>query len=265
MPTICSYVYPKVGHQVEDNVYRHTGLGGVYYPEYFTKGDVCQFCGTALEDIHYKTQPVSVCWHCGWWHFAAEVITELWQPWGYSDYYFGRGIAKYFNISSMDVPLEDLRKYLVKHPHNVAHTHYTRFEQLMADCLKSAYRDAEVMHVGGVGDGGIDLILVTSCGDRYLVQVKRRKLLDRNEGVKAVRELNGVLFRESRAKGMLISTAAAFTKSAIDEAEGTGKSHADYEMVFLAFPEVVDLLNLPRLDPYTPWKSVLDNILPKQK
>ena len=64
---------------------------------------------------------------------------------------------------------------------------------------------------------------------------------------------------------MLISTATGFTKAAIDEAERTGKSHPDYEMLFLAFPEVVDLLNLPRLDPYTPWKSVLDNILPKRK
>lgn len=162
------------------------------------------------------------------------------------------------------MPLDDLRRYLAKHPNDVVHTNPTLFEQLMGDCLKLAYPGAQVMHVGCVGDKGTDLILVTDCGDHYLVQVKRRESLSLHEGVLVVRELNGVLFREGKVKGMVITTADRFTKGAFQEVEDVQRRHAIYEMALVAMPHVVEMLNLPRLDPYEPWAQVLDNILPRK-
>ena len=102
-----------------------------------------------------------------------------------AEVHYVAGKAKQFELSAIDVPLHDLRLHLRTHPSNMAHIHPTRFEQLMADCPRSAYPGSHVNHLGGPGDRGIDLYLITTPGDTYLVQTKRRSDLSSTEGVQS--------------------------------------------------------------------------------
>ena len=115
------------------------------------------------------------------------------------------------------------------------------------------------MHLGGTADRGIDLILIRSDEGPRLIQVERRSNLKSSEGVCVVRELNGVLFRENIAKGMIITTASHFTKAALDETTIWTQTGQTYDMQLLAYRDVVDLFNLVPSDPYQPWLQYIRN------
>ncbi len=153
------------------------------------------------------------------------------------------------------MPIYDLRRHLRIHNIDLANVNPTIFEKLMGDCIRSAFGPCEVIHVGGTADGGIDLKLVQNDKTTFLVQVKRRSNLSRHEGVQVVRELNGVLFREGAAKGMVITTAAGFTKAALEETKVKTPTKVQYDMRLLAFNDIVEMLNLPSPDPYEPWQG----------
>jgi hypothetical protein len=223
----------------------------------------CRYCNNPLGSLDYENQKVFLCDRCGWWHFDKAVVDVIAPDYKTYHYYFGRGIVKEYDVSALDAPLDDLRRHLRIHPEHLAHTHPTRFEQLMASVLKSAYPSSSVQHVGRVGDGGIDIVLAVADDLQYLVQVKRRSLMDRNEGIKVIRELNGVLFREGKAKGMVISTARGFSRGVYDEIELARKSQKHYEMVLISYPNVVKMLDLSIADPYEPWTLLIDSLRSK--
>lgn len=70
----------------------------------------------------------------------------------------------------------------------------------------------EVRHVGGLGDGGVDII-ATKDADSILVQVKHRRT-DMLESVSAIREFVGTLFLHSASRGIFFSTGKGFSRSA---------------------------------------------------
>ena len=129
----------------------------------------------------------------------------------------------------------------------------------MQDCLRSEYAPCEVYHVGKTGDGGgIDLKLVLSDKETFLIQVKRRSDLSKREGVNVVRELNGVLFREGVSKGMVISTARGYTKAAERELNVKTDTSETYLVRLLDYYDIVKMLNLPMVNPYRPWRDYID-------
>jgi len=223
------------------------------------KNDGLDWSGFALEP---DTLRVLVCDRCGWWLVQRTI-------WGYDLAYEYQvlGIAKRYSIGDLDVPLAELRRFLARNPTHLAHVNPRAMELLMRDCVKEKYGPCEVIHTGGAGDGGVDLKLVTCDKDTYLVQVKRRGDLSRKEGVRAVRELNGVLFREGVAKGMVITTARAFTAAAYRETHVRTPTHATYHVDLFAFNEIVAMLRLGDMIPYQPWadsirRLSLDNKFP---
>lgn len=68
-----------------------------------------------------------------------------------------------------------------------------------------------------------------------------------------MRSLNGVLFRDNSAKGMVITTARDFTSAAKAEAAVKTQTAEMYEMILLAFDDVVSMLRIPTAIPYQPW------------
>ncbi len=78
------------------------------------------------------------------------------------------------------------------------------------------------------------------------------------EGVQVIRQMNGVLFPEGRARGIVITTASNFTKGAVREASTRTSTNEQYEMKLLSFPDIVSMLRLPSVEPYEPWKPFLD-------
>src|SRR5271169_136592 len=69
------------------------------------------------------------------------------------------------------------------------------------------------------------------------------------EGVQVIRQMNGVLFREGRARGIVITTASNFTKGAVREASTRKSTNEQYEMKLLSFPDIVSMLRLPSVEP----------------
>lgn len=203
------------------------------------------------------------CEYCGWWLMDYGLsYTGIYGATGVpihrTKLLFGE--VKHYDVSCLDGPLGALKAYLARNPNHLAHLHPTKFELLMQDCLSEYFGAAEVIHTGRTGDGGVDLKMILTDLETYLVQVKRRRDLSRLESVQVVRELNGVLFREGRAKGMVVTTARGFTAAAKRETEIRTVTNETYEMRLLAFDDIVKMLRINRPSPYEPWVIYLNDI-----
>jgi len=256
---ICSYTAVKIGESWGNDVQIHVdeiikGHSGNSCPccqhEIFSKNAGKKYPSTSS----YCNLVVTACDNCGWWKVLAEYVDTYTDSFN-ANYYFGN--VKHYSPSDIEVPILALRSYLKNKPSHMAQVHPHVFEKLIQDCLRSEFDPCEVHHVGRTGDGGVDLILVVSDKESYLVQVKRRSDLTKNEGVKVVRELNGVLFKEGKSKGMVVTTAKDYTKSAIDETKIKTKTEETYVMKLLKFDDIVSMLNLPTKTPYKPWRDLL--------
>lgn len=203
------------------------------------------------------------CINCGWW-LIERLEEEIHFTGNHFIYNKIEGVVKHYNIDSYEVPIIDLRNYLKKHPNDIALVNPYRFELLMQDCFKDYFGSCEVVHVGRSGDGGIDLKIIQNNKETFLVQVKRRLDITKNEGPLVVRELNGVLFRENIPKGIIVTTAKGFTRSAYKETNVKTPTKRKYVMKLMAFDDVVSMLNLPKLDPYKPWEKCLSELSLKQ-
>lgn len=281
MPVLCDYSESAVSKYgfgsgrspgVENNKPEH--VKG--FDEYAESDQPCPYCLEVLTRSEMKDEAVRDrcggvwyqslwrCESCGWWAgrtlslFEEKFFDEIHNQ---DNYYYG--LARRYNVSDINPPLEQLRSFLAKHPEHVVHTNSRVFELLMRDCIQDLYAPCEVIHIGKTGDGGVDLKLITTDSGTFLVQVKRRLNLSKPEGVKTVRELNGVLFRDRAAKGIIITTAKTFTAGCEDEIRRTLESNESYEMRLLAFKDIVAMLGLTPPKQYEPWKKYLRDDLSK--
>jgi len=229
--------------------------------EYFDLSThLCPYCAFLLtdlgDDISAPDSAVELrtCRQCGWWVAGYSFVSSNGNRVLKNQF---RGEAKHYNVSDLDAPLEDLRRFLAQHPEYLGEVHHRKFELLIADCLKVAFGAADVAHTGGTADGGIDLLMAVTADETYLVQVKRRKDLSSREGVQVVRELNGVLFRENVSRGLIVTTASDYTEAAKLEAHVKTPTQRAYVMKLLRLDDVVQMLRLPRPIPYEPWTPYL--------
>lgn len=198
------------------------------------------------------------CNVCGFWRIANTKILG-----GFHSAYelsARRGVAKIFRVDDIDIPLSDLKRFLKKNPKNLAHVNPDAFECLISDCLRAAFPQCDLIKVGGRHDRGIDAILVHDTGERYLVQIKRRSNIDKNESVDVVRVLNGVVFRENAAKGLVITTARNYTPNAQQETWVQSDAGAWQSIDLYGFDDIVEWLDLPDAAPYQPWLSFAEGV-----
>jgi hypothetical protein len=199
-----------------------------------------------------------LCDGCRWWNVLDLSAS---RGFGWKEASFIEGVARAFRVDALDPPIADLRRYLAVHPNDAAHVNPTAFERLIGDCLASEYEPCEVEHVGRSGDGGIDLKLITSSKETYLVQVKRRTDLDSTEGVDVVRSLNGVLFREGATKGIVVSSAKKFSEAAWLETSDIKTILPErYAMDLLAFADIQRLLPKTGTTVVEPWASQFSKV-----
>ncbi len=214
----------------------------------------CPYCKSGIGIVDEAEVITYRCCKCGWWKAQQASHTGM-----FGNYFIPsiHGIAQTYAPADIDVPIRELHEFLSKKPNYLSEINPTLFEKLMADCFRLNYAPCEVIHLGGTGDGGIDLKLILGDETRYLIQIKRRANLSATEGVKVVRELNGVLFREGCAKGMVVTTAKKYSKAAHKETSIKSPTDESYEMQLLAFSDVVSMLNIQPSTPYEPWNSHL--------
>jgi hypothetical protein len=227
---------------------------------------------TGTEDYdpeHYLdfSETLHCCPQCGWWALESEShcnIEYVGDGGGYfqNSYRLISAVSRRYDLSRSDIPIQELRRWLKKHPDHVAHVDPFLFEKLMADCFSDFYKDARVFHIGGRRDKGIDLKIVGNDDEQIIVQIKNRKKRISAEGVSAVRELNGVLFREGVPRGIVVTTARRFTKDAFAEtrlnwALPPGAPFDRYRVELFARSDVIDLLNLQTQRHPEPWRPHL--------
>lgn len=205
---------------------------------------------------------VKSCGGCGWW-FCEEMQTPVGgepdtdfsdEEWGCT---FVEGILQKFRVDDLAIPVQILRDYIHKKPGMLHDLHPRKFEELVASILRDFF-DCEVTLTGQTADGGVDVYLVH--GDRkYLVQAKRRSSRDATEGVQVVRELAGVLLISGETRGVVVSTAARFSRAAHREASSPHLNALGYSIDLLNGRRLLDVLDVVAArDRYLPyWQELL--------
>lgn len=134
-----------------------------------------------------------------------------------------------------------------------------RLERIVTDVFRANHVHAEVRHVGGPNDGGIDVLFVEADGRDWLIQVKRRAQPNHAEGVSTIRNLLGAMLLKGTNRGIVVSTADHFTYQAhvaVKRAQEVGM------IVRLIDRTVLDRMLDPVL-PAQPWEAVLSMHFPE--
>lgn len=208
----------------------------------------CPYCGNELKQEYYVSrydrglsgkqeliqwETIYYCENDGWWqHKINEESTANPKAW-YSVIH--EGILTEYPEDSSKVPIEVLNDYIYKNPEKITNIHDKKMEELVGSVFGSFY-NCEVKIVGKSSDGGVDVILVD--GDNpTMVQVKRRKSINKTESVSYVRELLGATLLQKSRSCIFVTTANKFSK----EAEKTASLAIDLGLV-----KRYDLINYDR-------------------
>jgi len=272
MNNILSYSEAEINYE---EFYYYNGSLCHYDWDNTPLGIKCPYCNslTKAKEYIYGIH-LFECEKCGWWSVIRAVEEVKLKFSEFKKLYLVddgiknvsefkkskiyKGLLKKYPVNSLEVPIDELRNFLKKHPNNMAFTHPTAFEKLMTDCIKYTHEYCEVKHVGGTADGGVDIMLISLSEGKRLVQVKRREDITSTEGVKVVRELNGVLFRENIPNGMIITTARKFSTSALKEIDTTTLNREKYNMKLFTYSDIVELFDIVPDKPYKPWEEIVE-------
>lgn len=261
--------YPDVDawrkYDLDDPAMRARFLQQVPLGRVLSRTRHCIYCGTLLrrgqtDDLRLRDRgfvwryETKECTSCGWWCVSYR-LEERFFAWDELDYFHAYAVMRRFDPLALDTPLSLARGYLARNPHKLARFDPFHFEALMVDCLRDYFGDGEVHRIGGHNDRGIDIKVVEAGEQTLLVQVKRRGDFSRREGVEAVRSLHGVMLREGVPRGMLITTARAYTREAKREVKDAQESVQGYSMELMSYRDVVDLLGEPPAVGRSPWRA----------
>lgn len=196
------------------------------------------------------------CPECKWWAIRESgADREVRGEWDY----LAVGTVKKWELSSKDIPISVLRRYFEQHNRiDFKLLDASAFEKLIAECLRYEYHPCEVNHVGargGKGDQGIDIYLIKD-ETEWLIQVKRR-LTDNPEPVDTIRLLNGVLLREGKYKGMVVTSAASFTRTA--KSETLIKTPGAYCVKLINRGDILSMIAKIPHEQNEPWQKVLND------
>lgn len=230
-----------------------------------TKTEHCLYCGTGLimgktaelrmyNRSHVWQYRTAECPRCGWWCVTYKFEERLFA-WDADEYFHAYAVMRRFDPLALSTPLSLARDYLNRNPHKLARFDPYRFEDLMADCLEDYFGDGEIVKLGGRRDRGIDIKAVRAGGKTVLIQVKRRSDFAKREGVKAIRDLHGVMLREGVPRGMVVTTAHDFTAEAKAEVAQAGRHLRHYSMDLLPLADVLSLLGRAEAPRRFPWEA----------
>lgn len=179
----------------------------------------CIFCSTRLEvprDEIYEnmdgggklssgtttSRRVCVCPACGWWT-VSEILTvkELLKLTRVK--YGAAGALQQLDISDQSLPISKIRQYIAARYDARLEIHPRRFEEVVGSVYANLGYDTLV--TGYSGDGGIDIILEGTNGQRLGVQVKRTK---NAITVEQIRSLVGALYLRGLTRGVFVTTSS---------------------------------------------------------
>lgn len=196
---------------------------------------------------------VARCGMCGWWllrRYRGEnfhwTLTE--------SVVYNEGIVYRFDIDLISEPVYALRKRLLHGEATFDRISPREMEVLVGSILRD-YLDAEVVHVGGPGDEGIDLLLVIGA-QRFIVQVKRRLSARKREPVAVVRDLLGTMLVHGVNRGVLATTSHGLSFPARRAAESPHVQKVGLSIDLYNQERLRDILELTD-PPEAPWEEIV--------
>ncbi len=213
----------------------------------------CPCCNTPLKftlerpsetDSHIKDISVRVCLNCGWWDFEENFVVD-------NDVSSGsylarsvhrRAVLREYSVAGSEAPIASLQKHIINHPSSLFEISPKKLEQLVG-AVFAEYMDCEAIHIGGPNDNGIDLILVNG-NRRYVVQVKHRKWSRKTEPVAGIREFLGAMVLDGTMKGLFVTTASHFSRSAANTAKKAQENGIVEYISLVNAQRLVDVCNI---------------------
>ncbi len=225
--------------------------------------DKCQYCDTVLATAYESNRAfnavfgrivVRACPTCGWWESSDECQLEQRDDgWYRSRELRRRALLREFSVGGSEVPLEILREYVASHPTDLRFVSPRKLEDLVGKVF-GEFMSCEAIHVGGPGDGGIDLILVA--GDKsYVVQVKRRTSPTTAEAVSGIREFLGAMLLHGAIRGIFVSTAPRFSAMANAVAGEATRRRLIESIELVDAARLVDVCRLTARGVDPPWRK----------
>lgn len=207
----------------------YTGARSIDWKSYLDWGrnPLCPWCGMVCQQSghqhgpeHYLTiSTILDCHNCGWW--AAKQKTEEESTFNDKSAILRGGrryvaaVLKQFEPSGQQVPIQELRHYLMRNFSDIREIQPQTMEQL----VRSVYKDflqCDVHYFTAntySPDGGIDLAVVEGeHGIETAIQVKRRSH-EIAESVNSIRDFVGAMAIEGYRKGIFVTT-GRFSKDA---------------------------------------------------
>lgn len=220
----------------------------------------CPFCAGRLSFAWSHDHPAPhdlcfvVCAGCAWWRGEGYIASTAESEWRLCRERVA--ILRRFSLDSPDIPLELVRRHLARCPQDSRWLNPRRLEDLVGQVF-SDFLDCETVHIGGRGDGGVDLILVE--GDRtYAVQIKRRHV-QKPEGVALVREFLGAMLLRGEVRGLYVTTAPRFTRAAIEAASAAQDRRLVERLELIANPRLTALC-ARTVDLSAPWEEAVSDM-----
>ena len=190
----------------------------------------CDYCSTKLLRIEGQVHEVSnyrdycfwYCRKCRFWQarFRPDPSCYDIPP---PDFHAYISKLREFDGDLPEGCNEELASHIRSNPDLLHSFNPKRFEKFVADVFRANYTNAEVLHVGKPHDGGVDVLLIDTGKEDWLIQVKRRKSQNRSEGVKTIRDILGAMHLEEIHVGIVVSTAKRFSRPAKKAAVKAGE------------------------------------------
>ncbi|OOG68871.1 restriction endonuclease [Flavobacterium sp. A45] len=162
-------------------------------------GDFTKNYFKIISELMYESTILGICLTCGWWKISEKYwIGAEYQMW---DVFFSlNGTLRNLDLNKSDLPLSEIRSYLVRNYEKRYNINPRLFEELVAD----VYSDFGYQSIctGYTNDGGIDVILLKK-NSVIGVQVKRSK---NKIKVEQIRSLLGSMIINQYKAGMFVCT-----------------------------------------------------------
>ena len=180
----------------------------------------CTYCSTHLIKIENNTLEKEMhrdycLWYCDYCRFWQARIYSAFRAcmpppdnWAYVSK------LREFDGNLPEGCNDELALHIRSNPELIHSFNPTRFEKFVADVFRANYTHAEVLHVGKPSDGGIDVLLIETGNEQWLIQVKRRGSQKCSEGVSTIRDILGAMVVEGVRTGIVVSTVDRFSQNA---------------------------------------------------
>jgi len=189
---------------------------------YEQEESACQFCNRPLRIEHMddiegsldawhsrREYKLAFCEHCAAWSFRChQGSNACMDP---TFFALGSSVAARYSDTLPEGCSQEIAQQLRRYP-RLWHTfNPSRFERFLVDVFRSNHAGCEVIHVGGPGDGGVDLYLVDDTKKKWVIQVKRRARPRKSEPFSTVQSVLGTLVLEGSRYAIVATTSDAFS------------------------------------------------------